>query len=87
MKNDLKELHRLAKLMDYEDWRMEIQYRLTGSLNRIKNKELINKLPISNVCDNEVAFCTMEGQGFCPYEFNNGKCSYTGSCVNKQNKP
>ena len=46
MKNDLKELHRLANVMDYEDWREEIQYRLTGKLKRVKNDVIINNFPI-----------------------------------------
>ena len=27
-------------------------------------------------------FCSMAGKGFCPYEYENGKCNVEGKCIN-----
>ena len=43
-KNNLKELHSLAQIMDYEDWRAEISYRLTRDLKRVNNDVILEKL-------------------------------------------
>ena len=31
-------------------------------------------------------FCSMAGKGFCPYEYENGKCNVEGKCTNHTTK-
>ena len=31
-------------------------------------------------------FCSMAGKGFCPYEYENGKCKVEGKCTNHTTK-
>ena len=31
-------------------------------------------------------FCSMAGKGFCPYEYENGKCNVEGKCANHTTK-
>ena len=34
----------------------------------------------------EQLFCSMAGKGFCPYEYDNGKCKVEGKCTNHTTK-
>ena len=34
----------------------------------------------------EQLFCSMTGKGFCPYEYENGKCKVEGKCTNHTTK-
>lgn len=34
----------------------------------------------------EQLFCSMAGKGFCPYEYENGKCKLEGKCTNHTTK-
>jgi hypothetical protein len=34
----------------------------------------------------EQLFCSMAGKGFCPYEYENGKCKVEGKCTNHTTK-
>ncbi len=59
----------------------------TGTYSDDYVKWLENKVKELNLACVSVpkgTVCAMKGSGFCPHEFDNGKCNYTGSCVNKQ---
>ena len=43
--------------------------------------DLVKNLTIPVV---SVSVCGMNGVGFCPHEFDNGKCNYNENCVNKR---
>jgi hypothetical protein len=43
-------------------------------------------LRINVVGRSEQLFCSMAGKGFCPYEYENGKCKVEGKCTNHTTK-
>lgn len=83
-----------------ERWQEEFAFCEEQEKNNLKNKEyivahnhavrkeqirlFINDIKNLNIPDVSTSVCSMKGKGFCPHEFDNGKCDYAGTCTNKQ---
>jgi len=53
-------------------------------------EKLVTKLKAFNidVIINKTQYCSMAGKGYCPHEYEDGKCDYKDTCTNKlEEKP
>lgn len=73
----------IEQLKDYDEWR---------EASPDGYAEIITDEAVKLFCQpavmqrSEQLFCSMAGKGFCPYEYENGKCKVEGKCTNHTTK-